>query len=165
MDELQRKAIALLQDLLAKSLIEIEDWEIDETIEVLAPSTPVLRINLKAKVPAVAIGKQGETLFAIQHMWRLLVRRYVDADLEAVLDIDNYRKTQEANSEQIARDAAIKVRTEKIAIELAPMPSYRRRAVHTLFTREEYADLQAFSVGDGFTRRIKVQLRPTQSQS
>lgn len=156
MEELQRKAIALLQDLLAKSLLEIEDWETEER-EESSPEEKLLRINLKAKKPAVAIGRQGETLFALQHLWRLLVRRYVDPELEVVLDIDNYRKTQEANAEQVAREAAEKVRTSNAAIELAPMPSYRRRAVHTMFTKPEYADLEAFSIGEGGHRRIKVQ--------
>ncbi len=160
MEEMLRKAIALLQDLLSKSLVEIEDWEMEEKEEAPVEGKPILlRINLKAKVPAVAIGRQGETLFALQHMWRLLVRRYVDPDLEVVLDIDNYRKNQEANAELIARDAANKVRSEGIAVELAPMPSYRRRAVHTLFMQPEYADLEVYSIGEGFTRRIKVQLR------
>jgi len=158
MEELQRKAIALLQDLLAKSLLEIEDWETEEKEE--GPSAEkLIRINLKAKVPAVAIGRQGETLFALQHLWRLLVRRYVDPELEVVLDIDNYRKNQEANAEVIAQEAAERVRSSNAAVELSPMPSYRRRAVHTMFTRPEYADLEAFSVGEGSHRRIKVQLK------
>ncbi|MBI4836715.1 MAG: hypothetical protein HY817_05675 [Candidatus Abawacabacteria bacterium] len=157
MDELQRKAIALLQDLLAKSLIEIEDWEMEEKEEPVVSTEKLLRVNLKAKVPALAIGRQGETLFALQHLWRLLVRRYVDPELEVVLDIDNYRKNQEANAEIVAKEVAEKVRSSQQAIELAPMPSYRRRAVHTMFTKPEYSDLEAFSVGEGFHRRIKVQ--------
>lgn len=164
MDEMIRKAIALLQDLLSKSLVDIEDWEMEEKEE--GDTKPfLLRINLKAKVPAVAIGRQGETLFALQHMWRLLVRRYVDPDLEVVLDIDNYRKNQESSAELIARDAANKVRALGIAVELAPMPSYRRRAVHTLFTQPEYSDLEVYSIGEGFNRRIKVQLRSAPASS
>lgn len=160
MEEMLRKAIALLQDLLAKSLVEIEDWEMEEKEDAPVDDKPVLlRINLKAKVPAVAIGRQGETLFALQHMWRLLVRRYVDPDLEVVLDIDNYRKNQESNAELIAKDAANRVRSQGIAVELAPMPSYRRRAVHTMFTKPEFEDLEVYSIGEGFNRRIKVQLR------
>src|SRR3989337_820643 len=98
MEELQRKAIALLQDLLKKSLIDIEDW---------------------------------------------------DTELEVVLDIDNYRKNQEANAELVAKEAAKKVRAQSIAVELPPMPSYRRRAVHTMFMNPEYADLEVYSIGDG----------------
>lgn len=162
MEELQRKAIALLQDLLKKSLIEIEDWDTEENENIQTTSEGkqiFLRINLKAKVPAVAIGRQGETLFALQHLWRLLVRRYVDADLEVVLDIDNYRKNQEANAELVAKEAAKKVRAQNIAVELPPMPSYRRRAVHTMFMQPEFADLEVYSIGDGLRRRIKVQLK------
>ena len=159
MEDLQRKAIALLQDLLSKSLMDIEDWEMEEKEDQPTTSEKLLHINLKAKLPALAIGRQGETLFALQHLWRLLVRRYVDPDLEVVLDIDNYRKNQEANAEIVAKDAADRVRTSGQAVELAPMPSYRRRAVHTMFTKPEYADLEVFSVGEGFHRRIKVKLR------
>ncbi|OGC82063.1 MAG: hypothetical protein A2V81_02830 [Candidatus Abawacabacteria bacterium RBG_16_42_10] len=163
MEELQRKAIALLQDLLKKSLIDIEDWDTEENENNIQTSTEdekvFLRISLKAKVPAVAIGRQGETLFALQHMWRLLVRRYVDPELEVVLDIDNYRKNQEANAELVAKEAAKKVRAQSIAVELPPMPSYRRRAVHTMFMNPEYADLEVYSIGDGLRRRIKVQLK------
>lgn len=159
MDELQRKAIALLQDLLSKSLMEIEDWETEEKDESVEQTDKLIRINLKAKVPALAIGRQGETLFALQHLWRLLVRRYVDPELEVILDIDNYRKNQEANAEMVAKDAADRVRSSGQAIELPPMPSYRRRAVHTMFTKPEYADLEVFSVGEGFHRRIKVKLK------
>lgn len=158
MDELHQKAIALLQDLLSKSLMEIEDWDTEEKEEGSA-AEKLIRINLKAKVPALAIGRQGETLFALQHLWRLLVRRYVDPELEVVLDIDNYRKNQEAAAAVVASEAADKVRTSGASVELPPMPSYRRRAVHTLFTKEEYADLEAFSVGEGGQRRIKVQLK------
>lgn len=163
MEELQRKAIALLQDLLSKSLIEIDDWDMEEKEEQPVIEEKLLRVSLKAKVPAIAIGRQGETLFALQHLWRLLVRRYVDEDLEVVLDIDNYRKNQELNAELVAKEAAEKVRTLGKPVELSPMPSYRRRAVHTMFTKPEYADLEAFSVGEGFGRRIKVQAKGGQS--
>ena len=159
MEDLQRKAIALLQNLLSKSLIDIEDWDMEEKEDQPDVNEKLLHINLKAKLPALAIGRQGETLFALQHLWRLLVRRYVDPDLEVVLDIDNYRKNQESNAELVAKEAADKVRTSGCAVELAPMPSYRRRAVHTMFTKPEYADLEVFSVGEGFHRRIKVKLK------
>ena len=151
--KLQQELTKKLEDLLIKTLMDFKSIEFEMKEE------NVVRFNIMSDEPGMLIGKHGETLFAIQQVLRVLISRSTDFDGNVVLDIDNYRLNQEENAQTMASDIARKVRANNEAIELVPMPSYKRRAVHMMFQTDEYKDLDVYSVGEGETRRIRIAIK------
>lgn len=126
------------------------------TAEQVDAST--IRLNIASSHPALLIGRNGEALFALQHLLRLIVKNAGGPDApHVVVDVANYRREQEENIVLIAQDIASRVRQTGLAYEFPPMLSYKRRAIHTFFTNNDYADLAVFSVGEGANRRVRVE--------
>lgn len=142
-----------LEDLLVKTLTNFQGVEADQKEE------NILRFNIQSDEPGMLIGKHGETLFAFQQVFRVLVAKSTDYEGVIVLDVDNYRLSQEQSAQLMAADIARKVRSSGEAIELVPMPSYKRRAIHVMFMTDDYKDLDVHSVGEGETRRIRVAVK------
>lgn len=141
----------ILSKLLTACLIDCSEIEVTE-------SDGLVRLNLLGPDAPMVIGRYGENLFAFQHILRLLTRKELGEEVHVVLDVDNYRKNQERNSELIAQDLARKVLQTGIAEEMQAMPSYRRRAIHTSFMNNpEFKDLKIYSVGEGEERRIRIE--------
>ena len=148
---MQAEVKEILQALLEKCLIEIDDIEAEEEGQII-------RLNILSPESSFLIGRHGDHLFALQQILRLLIRKQLGEDVHVVLDADNYRRNLEKNSELIAQDTAKKVLETGMAEELSPMPSYRRRAIHTYFMNNpEYKDLKIYSVGEGEDRRIRIE--------
>lgn len=146
--------VSIVKELFKNNLLDVTDVESDEIDE------NTVRINIQCEEPAVLIGRNGETLFALQHLIRLLAKKQLeDHSLHVIVDIDNYRKGQEESIATIAKNIATRVRQSGIPYEFPPMMSYKRRAIHTYFTADEHQDLKVFSVGQGAKRRVRVELK------
>ncbi|MDD4351432.1 MAG: hypothetical protein PHU71_00410 [Candidatus Gracilibacteria bacterium] len=142
---------AILTKLLELCLVQFDEIQVQE-------EGGIVRLNVLSSESPFLIGRHGEHLFALQQVLRLLTRKQLGEEAHVVLDVDNYRKNLERNSELVAKDIAKKVLQTGIAEELAPMPSYRRRAVHTSFVSDpEFKDLKIYSVGEGEERRIRIE--------
>lgn len=153
--------LALLEDLLKRMLLTFDRIEEDER-------DGMIRLNIITDDPAILIGRHGDTLFSLQQILRLMLRRHANKDdaiidpeytQRIIVDVNDYRRSQEKSAELVAQEIARHVRETGAARELVPMPSYKRRAVHTLFSDPDYADLHAFSVGEGEDRRIRIEMK------
>src|SRR5437016_3942248 len=79
------------------------------------------------------IGRDGETLEAIQFLLnRLLQTRDKDAP-KVVVDCEHYRSMREDRIVQRVRELAERVRITGRSLQLEPMNSYQRRIVHNAF--------------------------------
>lgn len=145
--------VKVLEELLIKSLLSFSEVEFEEK------ETDLLRFNIKSDEPGMIIGKHGDTLFALQQIFRTIASRKFGFEGNVILDADNYRLDQEKSACEMAQDIARKVRGAQEAVELIPMPSYKRRAIHMMFMEDEYKDLEVYSVGEGETRRIRVAVK------
>jgi spoIIIJ-associated protein len=144
--------IAITEDLCARCLLNVQRIDAEEV------DGSTVRLNLVSEEAPVLIGRNGETLFALQHMLRLMLKRQRgESAPHVIIDVDNYRRGQEESITAIARDVADRVRETGIAYEFPPMLSYKRRAIHTFFAGGEYGDLAAFSIGEGARRRVRVE--------
>jgi spoIIIJ-associated protein len=79
---------------------------------------------------ALLIGRDGQTLDAIQELTRLVVGRRLDQRIRVIVDVEDYRKRREARLEEQARELAARVRDQGIEEMLEPMNSYERKLVH-----------------------------------
>jgi len=127
--------MALLNNL-EKIKKEIEEFfkkmTFEAEIQSLSKEGPTLTLSLKVEEPQILIGEKGETLFEIQHLLKLILRRKINIE-EAFyvdLDISDYKKKKIAYLKEMARALAeevVLIKKEKI---LPPMSSYERRIIH-----------------------------------
>ncbi|PYJ75475.1 MAG: hypothetical protein DME69_14995 [Verrucomicrobia bacterium] len=79
------------------------------------------------------IGRNGETLEAIQFLLnRLLQAKDKDAE-KVIVDCEHYRSMREDRIVQRVRELADRVRISGRSIQLEPMNSYERRLIHNAF--------------------------------
>jgi spoIIIJ-associated protein len=97
------------------------------------------------------IGRNGETLEAIQFLInRLLQARDKDAE-KVIIDCEHYRSMREDRIVQRVRELAERVRVTGRSLQLEPMNSYERRLVHNAF--KDDPDVATWSPSD--SARIK----------
>jgi len=120
----------------------------------------VVDLSIKLEEPQILIGQQGQTLFDIQKLLRVILNRKLRASLgegEAFylnLDINDYKNNKIEYLKDLAKtlaDQAVLTKEEK---ELSPMSSYERRIIHSELSQR--TDVIAESRGDGFDRHIVI---------
>ena len=106
---------------------------------------------------ALLIGREGQTLAAMQYLLTRIVGRKLGAAVNMHLDIGDYRKRQDDKLRELALILAERVRESGRAQFTRPLSSYHRRIVHMALQSEE--DLITRSKGDGPLKRVSVALR------
>ena len=79
---------------------------------------------------ALLIGREGQTLAAMQYLLTRIVGRSVGAAVNMHLDIGDYRKRQDDKLRELALILADRVRESGRAQFTRPLSSYHRRIVH-----------------------------------
>ena len=103
--------------------------QIDETQS--EGGNPTLQIYMEES--HTLIGRDGETLEAIQFLLnRLLQSKDKDAP-KVIVDCEHYRSMREDRIVQRVRELAERVRISGRSLQLEPMNSYERRIVHNAF--------------------------------
>jgi spoIIIJ-associated protein len=101
-------------------------------VQPLSQKEETLFVNLKTEEPQILIGEKGETLFAIQHLLKLILKRKINIEelFYVDLDIDDYKKKKIAYLKEMARSVAEEVILTKKEKILPPMSAYERRIIH-----------------------------------
>jgi spoIIIJ-associated protein len=79
---------------------------------------------------SLLIGRNGQTLEAIQELMRMSVSRRLDQRVRVIVDVEDYRKQHESRLEERARELAEQALATGLEQELEPMNSYERKLVH-----------------------------------
>jgi len=94
--------------------------------------TENLIISIYGKDLAMAIGKNGSNIEALEYIINLIGKRKKLIDRRIIIDIKDYRKKNIVTLEKIALQMASKAVKEGRIIALRPMPSYERKVIHNL---------------------------------
>lgn len=117
-------------------------------------------INIESDETSLLIGYHGETIYALQHLLKVLVWSQNSApDYSVYLDIDNYRKRQEESVIAMAERKVEQVRKTGKSQILLPMSPYFRRLVHLHLTEEGFEDIETESMGEGNQRQVVIKLK------
>ncbi|MBS2004275.1 MAG: R3H domain-containing nucleic acid-binding protein [Candidatus Obscuribacterales bacterium] len=154
LDFLQENARSYLEKILAILDIEasVNQEEIDET-------TVCYRIECKPDDARVLIGRNGQTLEALQFIVRQMCKSQQTDQGPFVIDILDYRSRRKRTLEEQAKKGAVAVLngdTEKFALQ--PMSPYERRLVHQ-YLQENFADLASESEAEGADRHIVISFK------
>jgi spoIIIJ-associated protein len=84
---------------------------------------------------ALLIGKQGQTLDAIQELTRNIVGRRLDERIRVLVDVEDHRKRRAAKLEERAEHAADLALETGEDQELEPMDALERKIVHDAVAR------------------------------
>jgi spoIIIJ-associated protein len=103
---------------------------------------------------ALLIGRHGQTLEAIQELTRMIVSRRLDERIRVIVDVEDYRKRQEARLEERALEIAERVAETGDEQELEPMNAYERKLVHDAVAEVE--GVESISRGEAPDRYVVI---------
>ena len=125
--------------------------------QVEGPGEPTVQVAIVVGEPKMLIGERGQTLFELQHILKLLLRKKIAEPFYLALDINEYKKNKEESLRDLAQTTADEGALLKKPKELPPMPSSERRIIHMVLAGR--TDVTSESLGDGPDRRVVVKLK------
>jgi spoIIIJ-associated protein len=150
---------ALIQTTLANLLQELN---LRQTNIGVKEEGDITRVEIDSPDASRIIGWHGETLNAVQHLLKSIIRskEKLSRTPFILLDVDGYRRMQEDKVRRIAEQKADFVRRTGNRIALAPMSPYFRRIVHLhVADTPSLHDLTTESIGEGDYRQIVLKLK------
>jgi spoIIIJ-associated protein len=108
-------------------------------------------LQIYTEESARLIGRDGETLEAIQFLLNRLIQAKDKDAPKVMVDCEHYRSMREDKIVQRVRELAERVRITGRSLQLEPMNSYERRIVHNAF--KDDPDVATWSPDD--SARIK----------
>ncbi|MBN1621113.1 MAG: protein jag [Endomicrobiales bacterium] len=116
-----------------------------------------IKVDIKSDESKFIIGKNGQTLEALEHISTLILNKDVNTRTKINLDTDNYRKQQETRIQNIALKAANQVKQTGKSYRFDPMPAKERRLLH--LSLQNHPDVETTSEGEGMFRKVIVRLK------
>ncbi len=116
-----------------------------------------VNVEITGKDLSILIGRQAETLNALQYIAGLMVSKEIGHALTLVLDVQGYRKRREQQLRQLARrmaDQAIKTGHRQV---LEPMPANERRIIH--IELRDHPQVTTESIGEEPRRKVTIILK------
>ncbi|MBI4777660.1 protein jag [Candidatus Desantisbacteria bacterium] len=109
------------------------------------------------------IGKNGQTLDALQYLINIIMKKNCRSKKDIVLDIAQYRTKKDDNIVQLAVEAASHVIKTGKAVVLDPMGSHERQIIH--MTLQNHRKVNTKSIGDGEKRKVVIFLKTASNGS
>lgn len=114
----------------------------------------ITMIKIFSNHNAILIGKNGQTLKALEVLVRQMLNARYGVNLRIMLDVENYRKKKEHNLEYLAKKMAKEAVQTKTEIHLENMNSYERRIIHNCLTN--FKGVKTESEGEEPNRHIVI---------
>ncbi|MGE3725198.1 MAG: RNA-binding cell elongation regulator Jag/EloR [Candidatus Sericytochromatia bacterium] len=144
--------VGLARESLKKML---DALEIDAQLELeYKRDDRTIYINILSDDAGVLIGRQGQTLDALQYMLQLIVN---SKDTNLVLDVANYRERHKEYLVKIAEQLADRVLRRRRRVTLKPMDARDRKIIHEAI--KPFPELSSSSVGVEPNRRVVISLK------
>ncbi len=117
-----------------------------------------ININIYVEKSGLLIGKNGETLKALEVLAKQKINQEYHCFIKLNLDIENYKLKRIENLERLAKKTAREVRSTKVEVTLENMNSFERRIVHNALT--DFKGVTTTSEGEEPNRHIII--KPTE---
>ena len=114
----------------------------------------LIKILIETDKNSILIGKNGESLQALNDLTKLAVNSKFKRKFRILLDIGDYKEKKYSKVIYTAKKAASEVRKTHIDVKLDPMTPDERKRVHNALA--QYSNIKTESVGDGKDRAIVV---------
>ncbi len=100
------------------------------------------------------IGKQGQTLDALQHLINLIINKQEKRRIKVIVDTEDYRAKRETLLISRVKKIADAVRSTGKTKELEPMSAEERKVIHKALKKE--LGVESYSKGEGNLRRVVI---------
>ena len=121
-----------------------------------------INIKMYSDKNSILIGKNGQTLMAIQTVLRQMVHNEIGMYPYILLDVENYKEKKISNLERTAKRIAKEVQKTKIEVSLDNMNSYERRIIHNVLTK--FKNISTTSEGEEPNRHIVIRYVETEEE-
>ncbi|MDQ7031483.1 MAG: RNA-binding cell elongation regulator Jag/EloR [Desulfonauticus sp.] len=123
-------------------------------IEVDVEADPIYVNIEEEKNIGILIGKEGQTIAAIQYLAnRIIAKQYPDIS-RVQLDAANYKQKQNEKIKKTALYLAQKAKQMGKAMKTQPLTSYHRRLIHLALQKDRA--IQTKSLGEGPLKRVLI---------
>ncbi|OGI07511.1 MAG: hypothetical protein A2Y40_08325 [Candidatus Margulisbacteria bacterium GWF2_35_9] len=123
-------------------------------VKILDFDKTFISLEIKGDDLGRIIGKEGNTLFAIQLILRSILSRKFKRPINIQLDANNYRERRMTALKSIAKDEAENAISSKTEISLKPMNAWERRIIHLTLQDNELVKTE--SVGKDQDRKVII---------
>lgn len=113
-----------------------------------------LVLNIVGDELGALIGRQNETLSALEFVTRLMVNQQVRTRTNFVVDVNGYRAKRAESLRKLALRMADQVAESGRTVALEPMPPAERRIIHLAL--RDHAKVGTQSVGEGDRRKVTL---------
>jgi len=145
-----------------ESLLPLARETLEQILEMMREPATVTadqeedRINLRieAQDAGLLIGKQGQTLDALQYLVTKILAKKARSKVRVAIDVEAYRARHNESLAQLALKSGEKVKKSGKSITLTPMNPYDRRIIH--LTLQGDKDLKTMSRGEGLYKKVVI---------
>lgn len=149
--------ITKVQEFLKEKVVELlKNMNIDVTLESSIRNQQI-NIKLYSDKNNILIGRNGQTLMAIQHILRQMVYNQINIYPYILLDVENYKEKKNSYLERNAKKIAKEVLRTKVDVHLDNMNSYERRIIHNALS--EFKNISTTSEGEEPNRHIVIRYK------
>ncbi len=103
---------------------------------------------------AILIGKNGQTLKALEILVKQMLLAKYKVNFKVVLDVENYRNKKQRNLEYLAKKMAKEAVKTKMEVHMENMNAYERRIVHNILTN--FKGVKTESEGEEPNRHVVI---------
>ena len=104
----------------------------------------------------ILIGKNGQTLAALQTIIRQVIFNKIGAYPYIILDVENYKDKQIMHLERLAKNIAREVASSGVETKLENMNAYERRIVHSILSENK----KVYTTSEGEEPNRHVVIKP-----
>ncbi len=138
-----------------KEYLEKFFTSLDQGVEVIVErQNEAFKVMIDAQNNAILIGRNGQTLQAINTVVRGAVNSHFKRRFQCLVDINNYKNDRYEKVRSMASRIAKTVQRTRISAVLDPMPNDERKIVHQTLTNMR--NIKTESEGDGSQRRLRI---------
>ena len=112
------------------------------------------KVMLNAENNAILIGKNGQTLQAINTVVKSAANSMFKRRFQILVDINNYKESRYEKIKSMAKRIAKTVQRTKVTATLDPMPNDERKVIHQALT--DMPHIKTESEGEGNGRHLKI---------
>ncbi len=113
-----------------------------------------LSLGIDAEDPGLLIGKQGQTLEALQYLLTKMIAKKARRKVRVFIDIESYRARHQEALTQLALKSGEKAKKSGKPITLNPMNPHDRRIVHLALQGDK--EVKTMSRGEGLYKKVVV---------
>jgi spoIIIJ-associated protein len=114
----------------------------------------IIRLKLNSDHNPLLIGKNGQTLQALNELTRIAVSNHFKKRYRILLDINGYKDDKYDRLSKMARRLGHEVQKTHTTAVLDPMPADERRVIHNALTN--MLNIRTESTGAGKERKIQI---------